>query len=256
MSKYLIRKRGILSSKKGAGFLEKIFQTAFSSTVSVIALFILTRLIGKKQMAQLTFFDYVIGISIGSIAAEYAVYVDVDARVGITSLVVFTLFSFAVSLVCVKSYSGRKLLDGMPIILIKNGRFIEGGLKKAKLTVNDLLEECRQKDVFDVADIELAILETSGKLSVLIKSQHQPLTPIDMGIQTGYKGLCVNVVIDGKAIHENLHALNLDDKWLRTELQNQGYEDSSSALLAYIDSDGVLVVHPKGAEMPKGNLVM
>ena len=121
-------------------------------------------------MSQLTFFDYVVGISIGSIAAEYAIHSDVGAQKGITALVVFTLFSLAVSFICVRSYIGQKLLDGTPTILIENGRFIESGLKRTKLTVNDLLEECRQKDVFDIADIEFAILETSGKLSILLKS--------------------------------------------------------------------------------------
>ena len=196
-------------------------------------------------MSQLTFFDYVIGISIGSIAAEYAVYTDVGAREGITALVVFTMFSLAVSFVCIKSYSGRKLLDGTPIILIENGKIIENGLKKTRLTVNDLLEECRQKDVFDITNIEFAILETSGKLSVLLKSQHQSLTPKDMGINTDYIGLCVNVIIDEKIIHEHLRAINLDEKWLLAELNKQNLKTSSSVLLAYVDNKGALVVHPK-----------
>jgi len=229
--------------------LDKILQTALGSTISVLTLFILTRLIGKKQMSQLTFFDYVIGISIGSIAAEYAVHADVGAREGITALVVFTIFSLVVSFVSVNSYIGRKLLDGMPIILIENGKVIESGLKKTKLTVNDLLEECRQKDVFDIAGIEFAILETSGKLSVLLKSQNQPLTPGDMSVPTDYEGLCVNVIIDGKIIQEHLRTANIDENWLRGELRNQNYEDCSNILLAYLDSKGTLVVHLKNMEL-------
>jgi len=220
-------------------------QTALSSSVSVCALFILTRLIGKKQMSQLTFFDYVISISIGSIAAEYAIYTDVGAREGITALVVFTMLSFVVSFICIKSYSGRKLLDGTPTMLIEKGKIVEGGLKKTKLTINDLLEECRQKDVFDIANIEYAILETSGKLSVLLKSQHQPLTPQNMRVKTNYQGLCVNVIIDGKAVDEHLRSINLDENWLNAELKKQNFENCTRVLLAYVDNQGKLVVHPK-----------
>ena len=230
--------------------------TALGSTVSICALFILTRLIGKKQMAQLTFFDYVVGISIGSIAAEYAIYTDVGAQQGVTALVVFTMFSFAVSFISTKSYAGRKLLDGTPVILIERGRIIEKGLKKTKLTVNDLLEECRQKDVFDIADIEFAILETSGKLSVLLKSRNQPLTPKDMSVHTNYKGLCANVIIDGKAVQEHLRAINLDENWLHTELNKQSFEGCSNVLLAYVNTEGTLVVHPKSLESTKENVIM
>ena len=228
--------------------MDKILQTALGSTISVSALFILTRIIGKKQMSQLTFFDYVIGISIGSIAGDYAIHSEVGAEAGITALVVFTIASLAVYFISVKSYIGRKLLDGMPAIVIENGRFIESGLKKTKLTVNDLLEECRQKNVFDIADIEFAILEASGKLSVLLKSQNQPLTPKDMRIPTAQTGLCVNVVIDGKPIREHLRAINMDEDWLRDELKKQNYEDYSNILLAHLDSKGSLIVHPKNVE--------
>ena len=234
--------------------MDKILQTALGSTVSVCVLFILTRIIGKKQMSQLTFFDYIIGISIGSIAAEYAVYTDVSARQGITALVIFTLSSLTVSYICMKSYSGRKLLDGTPTIIIENGKFIESGLKKTKLTVNDLLEECRQKDVFDIADIEFAILETSGKLSVLLKSQRQPLTPKDMGLYTDYNGLCVNLIIDGKIVYEHLRAINLDENWLCAELNKQNFDNCSSILLAYVDNKGALVVHPKNIELTKESI--
>jgi len=231
-------------------------QTASSAALAVFVLFVLTRLIGKKQMSQLTFFDYVIGISIGSIASEYAIHTDVGAKEGITALVVFTLFSFLVSIVSVKSYIGRKLLDGTPTVIIENGKIIEDGLKKTKLTINDLLEECRQKDVFDIAEIEYAILETSGKLSVLLKSQNQPLTSKDMSLQTEYKGLCANVIIDGKVIHEHLRAIDLDENWLRDELSKLNFESCASVLLAYVDSAGMLVVHPKNVGITKEGFII
>jgi uncharacterized membrane protein YcaP (DUF421 family) len=224
--------------------LERITHTAFSSFTAIIALFILTRLMGKKQIAQLNFFDYVIGITIGSIASEYAVVRNIRIEEGITALVVVTFFSFVFSHISLKSYKGRKILDGVPLTLIENGRIIEKNLRKVKLSVNDLLEECRQKDFFDISQIEFGILETSGRLSVQPKSQNRPLTPNDLQIPTEYEGLCTNVIIDGKIIEEHLSAVQLDTDWLYKELSDNGIS-SACVLLAYVDTMGRLHTHLK-----------
>ena len=226
--------------------LSSIFQTILNAAIAVSALFILTRIIGRKQMSQLTFFDYIIGISIGSIAADFAIHTTINISDGLAALIVFTLFSICVSFVSVKSYAARKILDGTPQILIENGKIIEIGLKKTKLNINDLLEECRQKDIFDIADIEFAILEASGKLSILKKPQVLPLTPKIANIATDYMGLCANVVIDGKIIDKHLTAINLDKTWLHEELAKQQVATVADVLLAYVDSGGALVVHRKG----------
>ena len=225
--------------------LEKALHTTVSSGIAIIALFMLTRLMGKKQMAQLNFFDYVVGISIGSIASEYAVVRDIHLAEGLTALVVFTLFSLVLSYVSVKSYRGRKILDGTPSILVENGRLLEANLRKAKITVNDFLEECRQKNFFDIAGIEYAILETSGRLSVLPKSQSRPLTPGDMQVPTAYEGLCTNVIIDGEVIEEHLAAVGRDGAWLKEGLAGYGISGAADVLLAYVDTAGTLRVHGK-----------
>ena len=224
---------------------EKILQTAVSSVIAIIALFILTRIMGKKQMAQLNFFDYVVGISIGSIASEYAVVRDIHLAEGLTALMVFTLFSLVLSYVSVKSYRGRKILDGSPSILIENGKILESNLKKVKININDLLEECRQKNIFDIAQIEYAILETSGRLSIQPKSQNRQLTPKDMQIPTAYEGLCTNIIIDGKVIEEHLAAINKDTTWLQTQLKAHSIESPQTILLAYVDTAGALRIHIK-----------
>jgi len=224
---------------------EKVIQTAIASLIAIVALFILTRIMGKKQMAQLNFFDYVVGISIGSIASEYAVVRAIHISEGITALIVFTLFSLVLSYISIKSYNGRKILDGTPIILIENGKIIEANLKKAMININDLLEECRQKNIFDIAETEFAILETSGRLSILPKSQNRPLTPKDMQIPTTYEGLCTNVIIDGIIIDEHLTAIHLDKRWLNSELAKQGVDKYANVLLAYVDTSGILHTHKK-----------
>jgi len=225
--------------------LDKILHTAVSSIIAIISLFILARIMGKKQMSQLNFFDYVIGITIGSIASEYAVVRSIHPAEGLTALVVVSLFSILFSYISVKSYKGRKILDGAPVVLIANGKIMERSMQKEKLNINDLLEECRQKNVFDISNIEFAILETSGRLSILPKSQNRPLTPRDMQIPTPYEGLCTNVVIDGEVIDEHLSALDLSMSWLHTELSNQGVKGFSNVLLAYVDTMGILHTHLK-----------
>ncbi len=228
--------------------LKEIYATSINSIISVGTLFILGRLMGKKQIAQLTLFDYIIGISIGSIAAQSAVDPDICYVQAVSAMVVFTLFSIALSFISRKSYVARKLLDGTPVVLIEKGIIIEKGLKKTKLTVNDLLEECRQKDVFDVAEIEFAILETSGKLSVLPKSEAKPLTPRDMKIETNYEGLCVNLIIDGKVMRDHLQGIKCDEKWLNSELNKSNIKNISDVLLCYADSSGNIYTHIKNAQ--------
>jgi len=225
--------------------LEKIFNTAISSIIAIITLFIFTRIMGKKQMAQLNFFDYVVGISIGSLAAEYAIVRAVYFVEGLTALSVFTLFSLVLSYIATKSYKGRKILDGSPSILIENGKILESNLNKAKININDLLEECRQKNIFDIAQVEFAILETSGRLSVLPKTQNRALTPKDMQIITAYEGLCTNVIIDGKIIKEHLMAIHKDIAWLQAELSASGITSPAGVILAYVDTTGVLHAHTK-----------
>ncbi|MHB1314252.1 MAG: DUF421 domain-containing protein [Christensenellales bacterium] len=230
-----------------------IVQTALKSVVSVVVLFVLTRIMGKQQIAQLTFFDYVVGISIGSLAGAFAVDNVVTYPIGLTGMVIFALFSILLSYLSLKSYRARKLLEGQPTILIANGRILEQNLKKTRMNINDLLEECRLKDVFDISEVEFAILETSG-FSVQLKAEHQPVTRRDMKLQAADKGLCLNVVIDGLILYDHLLMADKDKKWLLGEIEKQNVS-VESVLLAYIDSGGGLIVQRKNEDKPKNPLV-
>ncbi|MEM1484263.1 DUF421 domain-containing protein [Oscillospiraceae bacterium PP1C4] len=232
-----------------------IGSTAFHSIISVFVLFILTRLMGKKQISQLSFFDYVVGISIGSIAAEYAIDPSINHYRGITGLIVYALFPITLSYISLKSYKGRKMLDGMPSILIQNGKIIERSLVKAKMNVNDLLEECRLKNAFDISEVEYAILETSGKVSFQLKAPNQPLTPKDMNLPTSYKGLCTNLIIDGKILDEHILIVQKDRTWLINELKKQNISNPNDVLLAYIDSTDTLKCHLKHNDPPQNPIL-
>ncbi len=219
------------------------------SFASFVTLFILTRLTGKKTIAQITFFDYVIGISIGSIAAAFAVDNTISYSHGFVSLIVYAIFPIAISYITMNSLKGRRLLGGTPTILVQNGNFIEKNMRKAKFHVNDVLEECRLKGIFNLADVEFAILETNGQVSVQPKSQKQPLTAEDLNIPTQYKGLSANLIIDGKILHEHLKLVNLEEKWLLDELEKQNVQHVKDVLLATLDTSGRLVVDVKNKKI-------
>ena len=232
-----------------------ILQTMAKSLLSVIILFVLTRLMGKKQLSQLTFFDYVVGISIGSIAAAFAVDPSIGYARGITALILYALFPIVLSLIALKSYRARKLLDGKPTILIWNGQIMDANLKKAKLTVNDVLEECRLNSVFDVADVAFAVLETNGRVSVQLKAEKQPLTTGDMHVSVAVQGLCINVIVDGEILDDHLKMTGMDNGRLIEELRRQGVTDCREVLLAYIGPGGQLVVHKRNGIRPPNPLI-
>lgn len=228
----------------------EILITALRSITSIVILFILTRIMGKKQLSQLTFFDYVVGISICSIAAVLAVDPSVNYVKGLTGLIIYAMFPIVLSLISLKSYKARKLLDGKPTILVHKGKIIEKNLKKSLLTVNDVLEECRLKNAFNIEDVEFAILETSGKVSVELKSYNKPLTPKDMNIQTAHKGLCFIVIIDGEILENNLREIGKDKIWIQEVLKKQNIFDFREVLLGYINSNNQLVVQKKNEPNP------
>lgn len=222
-----------------------IYRTMLKALFSVSVLFVWSRIMGKKHISQLTFFDYVVGISIGSLSGTFAMDDSIGYIKGVTGLSVYALFTIILSYISLKSYSGRRILNGTPTILIQNGRIIESGLKSTKMNINDLIEECRLKNAFNIADIEFAVLETSGKLSVLLKSYNQPLTPKDMNIATEYKGLCINLIIDGRVLDDQLKTADRSEDWLSSQLQVQGIKSPSEVLLAFIDSSNKLYVYKK-----------
>ena len=158
---------------------------------SLLILFIFTDALGKKQINQLNMFDYVIGISIGNIVAEMTVNKEVMFFDGVVVMGIYSLISIIISFITTKSIILRRLIGGSPTILIENGKIIEDGLRKAKFDINDLLEETRISGYFDISEIEYAILEANGKVSILPKSKYKPIACSDINLNVPYKGICV-----------------------------------------------------------------
>ncbi|MEI3530630.1 MAG: DUF421 domain-containing protein [Bacilli bacterium] len=213
--------------------------------LSLITLFLITKLLGKKQVSQLSLFDYVIGISIGNFAAEITTSVDVQIMNGIFAVLLFGFVAYAVSILTMKSITLRRFFMGVPTVIIQNGKIIEPNLKKVKFDVNDLLEECRNNGYFNLDEIEYGIMEANGKVSILVKGENKPLTIKDMNLKPEKQSLCANVIIDGKLMPKNLDNMHKDREWLDKELKVKGYKNYDDILLATLDINDKLIVYER-----------
>lgn len=220
------------------------------SVVSLIILFLITKLMGKKQVSELSLFDYVIGISIGNYTAEMVMNFDYQYINGIIAILTFGIISYLVSVLTMKSMSLRRFLIGVPTIIIDEGKISLEALKKAKLDINDFLEQCRGEGYFDVSEISSAILEVNGKISILPKRDYQVPTLKDLKIKANKEYLSVNVIIDGNLMENNLKNSNKNKAWLDKELEKQGYNGYKNILLATITNDS-LNIFDKDTKTPK-----
>lgn len=220
------------------------------SVASLIVLFLITKLMGKKQVSELSLFDYVIGISIGNYTAEMVMNFDYQYINGIIAILTFGIISYLVSILTMKSMSLRRFLIGVPTIIIDEGKISLEALKKAKLDINDFLEQCRGEGYFDVSEISSAILEANGKISILPKRDYQVPTLKDLKIKANKEYLSVNIIIDGNLMENNLKNSNKNKAWLDKELEKQGYNGYENILLATITNDS-LNIFDKDTRTPK-----
>lgn len=227
-----------------------LLDVSIRSVVSIAVLFLLAKLLGNKQIKQLNFFDYVVGISIGSIAAEMATNTDTPHHFFLISMLIYTAVSLLVGQISLKTIKGRRFLEGTPIVLIERGKIIYKNLKKAQMTVNGLLSECRSLGYFDVSEIDTAILETSGELSVLPKADFKPLSAKDAGVTVSPSKLQANVIIDGVVMVKNLHSVKKTQDWLANKL-HESCTNVSDVALATLDEDGNLEIYDKNVKPPK-----
>lgn len=232
-------------------FLEVVYRTFLSA----LTLFLLAKAMGRKQIGELNTFDYIIGITIGSIASEMTVNSDVSLINCVVAMTVFSLIGILISYCTTKSMILRRFFTGCPIILIEDGKIIEKGLNKARFDVNDLLQECRINGYFDISEIDYAMMEANGRISFLLKSKYSPATLSDMKIKACKKGLCANLIIDGNIMAEHLKNINKDSAWLLTRLENMGYSDYSNILLASCDAKEQITVYLKSIPLTNSKVL-
>lgn len=209
--------------------------------VSVVVLFLLTRMLGKRQVSQLSLFEYITGITIGSITAYISLDVDKDWYLGIVALVVWVLVSYGIEVLQLKSKRSRNWIDSRSTVLIKDGKIMEDNLKKEKLTNEELLELLRKKDIFKASQVEFAIIEPSGEVNVLLKSEYQPITPSHLGIKVAPEPESQAVILDGRVMDEPLSTLGLNRAWLDAELEKLGVS-IDNVYLGQVDGYGQLYV--------------
>lgn len=210
--------------------------------IAFFALLIFARILGKQQMGQLTFFEYILGITIGSIAAELTVDLSSRAWPHFVGLSVWFLLTLVLQMITMKSRKLAQYIEGEPTVVIMNGKILEKALRKMRFRVSDLLEMLRSKDIFDIVEVEIAILEIGGTLSVLKKAQFQTITRKDMKISASNKGLNTDLIYDGIILEPNLIKKNLTKAWLIEELKKHNIKDISEVFYATINSSGELYI--------------
>ena len=210
--------------------------------IGFFTLLIFARLLGKQQIGQLTFFDYIIGITIGSTASTLTTDLTSTAWLHWVGLAIWCLCAFILQLITVKFRAAENYIDGKPTLVIINGKIMEKSMRKIRYSLGELLLQLRDKGVFNLDEVAYAILETNGNLSVLKKSQHQPVTPKDLNINTQKATISTEVIYNGKVIDENLELINKDMKWLKDQLKKQGIQNPSQVHTAATTQNGDLYV--------------
>ena len=219
-------------------------KVVFTALLSVAALFAITKIMGHKQVAQLDFFDYVSGITIGSIGAEMATNIESPHR-SLIALGVYGLTSVVLNLLARRLPGSRKYINGSPTILLDRGKLYRENLRQAKLDLSELMLLCREQGYFDLEEIQTAVFEHNGRLSILPKAAKRPATPEDLGLEVEAAEIGVEVIIDGRILSENLTRMGRDDRWLTNRLQELEKGSAEGILLGiYRPNSDELTLYP------------
>ena len=224
--------------------ISELMNVIFRALISLVVLFLVTKLIGKKQVSQLSLFDYVIGISIGNFAAEMTINLESEEVYGILAVVIFGGIAYLVSILSIKSIKLRRFFMGTPTILIEHGKILQDSFYKVRYDINDMLEQCRIKGYYDISEIEYAIVEANGELSILPNGSSRNVTVKDMNLKEKKQGLCANVIIDGKIMYHNLKVINKDEEWLNNELNINGMK-LEDIILSTVDINDRIVFYER-----------
>ncbi len=211
---------------------------------SFVALFLIAKLAGHKQIAQLDFFDYITGISIGSIAAEMATELEEPWK-PLTAMVIYGGVTLLLSIITNKFPRSRKYISGIPTILMDHGKLYYENLKKAKLDLSEFMVMCRQQGYFDLTNIQTAVFEYNGKLTILPVSSQRPATPQDMNLAPEQELLFTELIMDGQVLEENLKRMGLELTWLNKQLEQRHIHSPKDVFLALCDRNLKFVLYEK-----------
>lgn len=217
----------------------------FRSSVTYFTLVLFARIMGRKQISQLTYFDYVVGITIGSIASVASIDKSVSIYEGIFCIITWSILTILISEITLRNIKLRLLIDSEPLVIIDKGKVIYKNMKKARYNIGDLLMQLRVKDIFYITEVEIAILEPDGKLSVLKKSEYATLTVEDMKIKKPKTGMMVDLILDGRILYSHLDQINKTEKWVITQLERRNIGNIKDVIFAGIQADEEIYIVTK-----------
>lgn len=220
----------------------EIVKVILTSVLSAVALFIIAKVMGHKQMSQLDFFDYITGITIGSIAAELATELENPLK-PLVAMIVYGCIAVLLTTVTSKLPRTRKFINGTPTIIMNNGRIYRKNMKKAKLDLSEFMVMCRQEGYFNLADIQTAIFEYNGRLTILPVSNKRPLNPEDIKLKPQPEHISTEVIMDGKILEENLKRMGLEANWLNKRIKEQGFKSAKEIFLGLCDENKQLSLY-------------
>lgn len=220
--------------------LLKLLGTAL---LSAVWLFLIAKVMGHKQMAQLDFFDYINGITIGSIAAELATELETPWK-PLIAMTIYGGVALGLTIVAHKFPKTRKFINGTPTIILDNGKLFRKNMKKAKLELSEFLVMCRQEGYFDLNEIETAVFEYNGRLTILPKNENRPLTPQDVKLKVEKAAMNTELIMDGRILNENLKRRGLNMTWLSNQLEKEHYKSAKEIYLALCDQNNQLTLYP------------
>lgn len=221
--------------------------------IAFITLLVLTRLMGRKEISQMTFFNFVSAISIGTIGASLAIDSTISMRNGFIALLVWSAFTIMIGFLDITFPAFRYAVVGQPVILIKKGKIMEKELRKARIDIDTLQTSLRKKNIFSIAEVDYAIFESDGTVSVLKKEAHQSVTKKDMNVQAANTKIShsASVIADGKVREDNLKKLHLNRQWLMDRLKEAGVQNPKEVFYAEVQTDGTLYIDQKEDSLPE-----
>ena len=226
------------------------------SAFSFIYLLILSKMTGKRQISQMTFYDYTTAVTIGSIAAVMAVEDDISVWYSVIAMAAYALLTLLVAFLTDKSILLRRFFTGTPSVLIANGKIIRANMKKNRIDINDLLTMARGQGYFDINQIRYAVFETTGSVSFMPRDDARPATVSELSLAPQESPIFSNVVIDGKVLEKNLRAIGKDEKWLENTLKNQNLPSAENMILITASRDGEIHAYQKNGGLPDENFFL
>jgi uncharacterized membrane protein YcaP (DUF421 family) len=226
-------------------YIMSVSELILRLALAFITLLALTRIMGRKEISQMTFFNFVSAISIGTIGASLAIDPNLSIRNGLIAMAGWSIFTISLGFLDIKSKKAHYAIVGKPIILIRKGKIMDQALRQARLDLDSLNVLLRKKNAFSISDVDYAIFETDGSLSVMKKEHKQSVTKGDMNIQQTNSNVIpipIAVVSDGKINGENLKSLNLDQQWLKQQVESAGITSIENVFYAEVQKDGTLYI--------------